>query len=89
MQVFVATHSYNLSKYLEILRTEHEQVRFHHFCVRSSPAPEDEENDLPVFHEGRDEGVSCISSATLEGLGQNPLIKADLDLLNRVMVSEG
>ena len=37
IQIFVATHSYNFAKYLEIRRTETEQVQFHNLYHSEQP----------------------------------------------------
>lgn len=37
IQIFVATHSYNFAKYLEIRRTEDEQVQFHNLYHSEQP----------------------------------------------------
>ena len=37
IQIFVATHSYNFAKYLEIRRTENEQVQFHNLYHSEQP----------------------------------------------------
>ncbi len=67
VQIFLATHSYNLAKYLEILRTSTEQVRFYSLNRDSS------------------DGAVCGTSAdTLQGLGPNSIMAADLGLLDMV-----
>ncbi len=67
VQVFLATHAYDLAKYLEILRTSPEQVRFHKLCRESVAG-----------------AVHCTSADTLQGLGPNSVMMADLKLLDRV-----
>lgn len=67
VQVFLATHSYNLAKYLEILRRSTEQVRFHN-----------------LYREGPRSAVHSTSADTLQGLGPNSVMQADLRLLDMV-----
>lgn len=67
VQVLLATHSYNLAKYLEILRRSTEQVRFHN-----------------LYRKGPGGAVRSTSADTLQGLGPNSVMMADLRLLDMV-----
>ena len=71
VQVFVATHSYNFAKYLEIRRKSEENVLFHNLYRQRD--------------EATGENVVYSSSApSLEALTNNPIIKADNELLDEV-----
>ena len=54
VQIFVATHSYNFAKYLEIRRSEKEQVRFHNLYKNENqvvvPSSADRMDDLEQNH---------------------------------------
>lgn len=46
VQIFVATHSYNFAKYLEIRRKEKEQVMFHNLYKGNGEVPQELKGDL-------------------------------------------
>lgn len=77
VQIFVATHSYNFAKYLEIRRKKNEQVLFHDLY---KVAKNYEEIDKNV--EG--EGVFSQSAYKLEDLKANRLMSADIKLLDEI-----
>lgn len=66
VQIFIATHSYNLAKYFEIKRKETEQVLYHHLYKWNN-------------------GVKVESSPHLGELKNNPIIDADVELLDEVI----
>ena len=71
VQVFAATHSYNFAKYLEIRRKSEEDVLFHNLYRQRD--------------EATGENVVYSSSApSLEALPNNPIMKADNELLDEV-----
>lgn len=71
VQVFAATHSYNFAKYLEIRRKSEGDVLFH--------------NLYRLKDEATGEDVVYSSSApSLEALKNNPIMKADNELLDEV-----
>lgn len=82
VQVFVATHSYNFAKYLEIRRESEELVLFHNLYRGSEELPERlkeiiaEKNDVP--------SVCSNSALRLEDLMYNHIMKADNELLDEV-----
>ena len=83
VQIFLATHSYNFAKYLEILRSDKEQVQFHNLYRGTSELPESLNNTFPDRNQSENE-VYSTSSYTLEGLGPNHIMSADMDLMDRV-----
>lgn len=83
IQVFIATHSYNFAKYLELLRTKKEQVQFHNLFRGTSELPDTLAPMLPSC--GRsDDGIYGNSAYTMEELQPNHLMSADEALLDRV-----
>ena len=83
VQIFIATHSYNFAKYLEILRTDKEQVLFHNLHKGTSELPESLSGIFPERNQ-RDDEIYSTSAYTLEELGPNHIVSADLALLNKV-----
>ena len=82
VQIFVATHSYNFAKYLEILRNEEEQVQFHNIYKRISDVYDEGKDSLKDIQ--RSGTVCCSSAYTLEKLGSNHIMAADIELLDRI-----
>lgn len=83
IQIFVATHSYNFAKYLELLRTKKEQVQFHNLFRGASGLPDTLAHVLPNDLHRND--VICGNSAyTMEELQPNHLMSADERLLDMV-----
>lgn len=73
VQIFVATHSYNFAKYLEIRRKQKEQVMFHNLYRAESISQEEYGNEI------------CSNSAyRMEELKPNHIMIADEKLLDEV-----
>lgn len=68
VQIFVATHSYNFAKYLELRREKKEQVMFHNLYRTSS------ENGV----------ISSDSAFRMEDVSHNHIMIADMNLLDEV-----
>lgn len=68
VQVFAATHSYNFAKYLEIRRTDREQVMFHNLFSGS----------------GNDKAIYSQSAYRMEDIEKNHIMIADNQLLDEV-----
>ena len=83
IQIFVATHSYNFAKYLEIRRTEQKQVQFHNLYKGNAQVPD---YMSPVFscNNSCDHIIYSISAFTMEELGFNHIMAADEKLLNEI-----
>lgn len=84
VQIFIATHSYNFAKYLEIRRTEQDQVRF--INLYKGTAKLNDNLEVQRFPVNEDETVEIYSESAsrLEDLAHNPIITADVKLLNEV-----
>lgn len=83
IQIFVATHSYNLAKYFEIRRAKEEQVSFHNLYRASSHvAPE---YKLQSVNTEEKSAVYSKSADYLSQLGRNKIIAADEQLLDEAM----
>ena len=82
VQIFLATHSYNFAKYLEIRRKEPQSVIFHNLYWGPSELPEPL-ND--IFHD-RNQGAAIYSSSAskMENLPHNHIMMADEKLLDEV-----
>lgn len=83
IQIFLATHSYNFAKYLEILRTEDKQVQFHSLYKGTLELPD----VLRQTYPDKDYCEDIIygkSAFTLEKLQPNSLMDADEELLDFV-----
>ena len=79
VQIFAATHSYNFAKYLEILRTDKEQVQFHNLYKENGFA--DRESGSAIG----EKNVICSQSAyTMDELQPNHIMMADEKLLDLV-----
>lgn len=83
VQIFLATHSYNFAKYLEMRREKEEQVIFHNLYKGSSEMPETLKT---VFKDknGREDEIYSQSAYKLEDLKENHIILADNKLLDEV-----
>lgn len=75
VQIFLATHSYNFAKYLEILRKEPRSVMFHNLYLDTSDKGSVSDNRNYVY---------SSSSIHMEELLNNPITKADEMLLDEV-----
>lgn len=83
IQIFVATHSYNFAKYLELLRTDKTQVQFHNLYKGASDLPDTLAGTFPSG-EHRDDVIYGDSAFTMEQLQPNHLMRADERLLDMV-----
>lgn len=83
IQIFIATHSYNFAKYLEILRDNKEQVQFHNLYKGSSKLPDTLKDALLECCE-RDDVIYSESAYTLEELKPNHIMNADEKLLDLI-----
>lgn len=83
IQVFVATHSYNFAKYLEIRRTFKEQVKFHN--LYKSGVLLSDKAEKALTGERKNSGAVCSQSAyRMEEIADNHIIIADNNLLDEV-----
>ena len=80
VQIFVATHSYNLAKYFELRRTDVAQVMYHSLYKASGELPKNI-SGLPVINENSDE-IYSNSALNLKDIVKNSMIVADEDLLD-------
>ena len=83
VQIFIATHSYNFAKYLEIRREKKEQVIFHNLYKASSEIPK-ELKDIFEDTNHREDEIYSHSAYRLEDLKENHIIMADSKLLDEV-----
>lgn len=83
IQIFIATHSYNFAKYLELLRTRKEQVQFHNLFKGTSELPNTLSNIFPSCGYSKDV-IYGNSAYTMEELQPNHLMSADERLLDLV-----
>ena len=81
VQMFLATHSYNFAKYLEIKREKKEDVLFHNLYKASSEMPE-ELNELFQDETHRSDEIYSQSAYTMEELNPNFILSADSKLLD-------
>lgn len=84
IQVFVATHSYNFAKYLEILRCEERDVQFHNLYKGTTEIPDEMKAVFTRNREERTDVVYSNSAFLLEDLQSNHLMCADEKLLDLV-----
>lgn len=82
VQIFVATHSYNFAKYLEIRRKEKEQVMFHNLYKGNAQLPEKMKNVFP--ERSSSEIIYSQSAYRMEEIDQNHIMIADNKLLDEV-----
>ena len=82
VQIFLATHSYNFAKYLEIRRASPEQARFHNLYWDTTELPVGLDKTFPPESTGS--AVYSRSAARLEDLANNHIMQADEKLLNEV-----
>lgn len=83
IQIFIATHSYNFAKYLELLRSTKEQVQFHNLFKGTSKLPDTLAETFPSA-DYRDDVVYSNSAFSMEELYPNHLMNADEKLLDMV-----
>lgn len=85
VQIFIATHSYNFAKYLEIRRSKEEQVMFHNLYKGTSELPEFIEKSFAAG--GENEGETEVYGASaykMEDLKPNHIMMTDDKLLDEV-----
>ena len=82
VQIFIATHSYNFAKYLEIRKTQKEQVMFHNLYKGTSEVPPITDF-LYDKNSGNDE-IYSTCAYKMEDLGPNHIMMADNQLLDEV-----
>lgn len=85
VQIFIATHSYNLAKYFEIKRIEKDNVLFHNLYrqKKTNQRRENDEEETLGFSENI--GVKAQSSEYFGNLTDNPIIVADAKLFDEVI----
>ncbi len=83
VQVFVATHSYNFAKYLEIRRSFREQVKFHNLYKSRLPLLA-KTDKIPIEKSGKNEAVCSQSAYRMEEITDNHIMIADNNLLDEV-----
>ena len=83
VQIFVATHSYNFAKYLEIRRAEPGCVLFHSLYKGSSAMPESLK-DVFKQDENYNDVIYSKSAYTMEELRPNIIMEADVKLLDEI-----
>lgn len=83
IQIFIATHSYNLAKYIEIRRNEEKQVLFHNlYFAPSTVAPEYKPHK--TINDGKME-IYGRSAHYLSMLKGNNIVAADGNLLDEAI----
>ena len=83
VQVFLATHSYNFAKYLEIRRTDKEQVMFHNLYKSRNLFPDDRKKVFPGM-DNSDEAIYSQSADRMDDIKYNHIMTADNKLLDEV-----
>ncbi len=82
VQMFIATHSYNFAKYLEIRREKQEQVQFHNLYRGSARLPDAMQSVSPEVNNGQ--VIYSVSAYRMDDLPFNHMMSADESLLNEV-----
>lgn len=83
IQIFIATHSYNFVKYLELFRTSKEQVQFHNLFKETADLPGTLADIFPPIDHQNDV-IYSNSAFSMEELQPNHLMLADEKLLDMV-----
>lgn len=83
VQIFLATHSYNFAKYLEIRRTNKEQVMFHNLYKGRNLFSGDMQKIFPGMDNG-DEAIYSQSANRMDEIKYNHIVTADNKLLDEV-----
>ncbi len=83
VQVFIATHSYNFAKYLEIRRKNKEQVMFHNLYKSRNLFSNETQNMLPGMDD-ENEAIYSQSAYRMDDIENNHIIIADNTLLDEV-----
>ncbi len=82
-QIFVATHSYNFAKYLEIRRTSKEQVVFHNL-YRGQNSLSDKMKKTAPWMDDYNDAVYSQSAYRMGDIERNHIMIADNNLLDEV-----
>lgn len=80
VQVFIATHSYNLAKYFEVKKKDNDNVLYHSLYHKKDSS---DAND--IFKSFSSQGVMIESNEIFGDLTANPIIEADSKLLDDVI----
>ena len=83
VQIFLATHSYNFAKYLEIRRTKKEQVMFHNLYQEQYDISDSLKDILPQI-EGKPQIICSQSAYRMDEINYNHIMIADNKLLDEV-----
>ena len=83
VQIFLATHSYNFAKYLEIRRTNNEQVMFHNL-YRSHNLFSNEMQKIFPEMDDNSEAIYSQSADKMDKIKYNHIMAADNKLLDEV-----
>lgn len=83
IQIFIATHSYNLAKYFELRRKNDGRVQYHNLYKYSSEVAE----EYDLFHDSvsGEEGIFSKSAYFLSELKGNRIVDADDKLLDEAL----
>lgn len=84
VQIFIATHSYNFAKYLEIRRTAKEQVVFHNLYKEDAVLSDDIQKILPVTSHNIGTAIYSQSAYRMDEIEHNHIMIADNNLLDEV-----
>lgn len=84
VQVFIATHSYNLAKYFEVKREKEDAVMFHSLYHEESNINFHDIDSFKEF-EFSDTGIKIKSSSYFGKLNNNSILDADSKLLDEVI----
>ncbi len=83
VQIFVATHSYNFAKYLEIRREEKTQVMFHNLYIGNEEMPQELKGRLAEVKDNR-EMIYSQSAYRMDEIEKNHIMMADNKLLDEI-----
>ena len=83
VQVFLATHSYNFAKYLEIRRTDTDQVMFHNLYKSRNSFTDEMQKIFPGMDDSS-EAIYSQSADRMDKLEYNHIMTADNKLLDEV-----
>lgn len=83
VQIFLATHSYNFAKYLEIRRTNKEQVIFHNLYKSRNLFPDEMQKIIPGMDDDS-EAIYSQSADRMDKIVYNHIMAADNKLLDEV-----
>ncbi len=83
VQIFVATHSYNFAKYLEIRRANKEQVMFHNLYKSRNSLSDETQKNFPEINDDS-EAIYSQSAYRMDEIKHNHIMIADNALLDEV-----